>query len=147
MLAGGSYDFYRVLERRLRPAPWLVQAGDLLVWVVFAGLIFAVLQCCNQGELRLFVLLGLAAGALFYRRFFRRTVIRVESRLLELFLGAAVRAGRAAAWPFGLAVRAVRIPLAGAARLASGRRRAGSFFAEKFKNFGPVSRILGGGGE
>jgi len=66
-LAGFLYDVYRVIRERANIRRGAGSAlADLLFSAAVAGLVFALLLKANQAELRLYVLLGLAGGALLY---------------------------------------------------------------------------------
>jgi len=106
--------------RPARPAHGL---WDIVFWVIVTPVVFAATLVSNRGELRLHVLLGLAAGAAAYLVLARPVVVRA---------GLAVRRGaaRVAAAGRRLALRPVRflggrLRRAGAGFTAAGRRLAG----------------------
>jgi len=66
MAAGLLFDMYRLARRGLRPrgtGAWLL---DLMFWLVATPVVFALLLVANWGELRFYVVVGLAAGATLY---------------------------------------------------------------------------------
>lgn len=65
-LAGFLYDVYRVVRVRNNLRGWPGALGDLLFWAVATAVVFLLLLQTNQGELRLYVVLGLLGGALLY---------------------------------------------------------------------------------
>lgn len=73
-LSGFFYDFYRICRRLLG----LKRAGigDFLFCVGLTALVFASLLFINYGEMRFYVILGLALGALIYFQFCSRAVYR-----------------------------------------------------------------------
>jgi spore cortex biosynthesis protein YabQ len=73
---GILFDFYRVLNRSLRVHPVFTSVTDLLFWVVATVIIFASLLASNWGELRMYVFIGLAGGALLYFRMMSRFVTK-----------------------------------------------------------------------
>jgi spore cortex biosynthesis protein YabQ len=80
--AGGFlYDVYRAWRRTTRPGPRLTALCDLVFWLVLAGAFFAVLMPVNQGEMRLYFLLGLGGGALCYFRFCSPAALRMLGRM------------------------------------------------------------------
>lgn len=80
--AGGFlYDVYRAWRRTTRPGPRLTALCDLVFWLVLAGAFFAVLMPVNQGEMRLYFLLGLGGGALCYFRFCSPAASRMLGRV------------------------------------------------------------------
>ncbi|ANE45984.1 hypothetical protein SY83_06455 [Paenibacillus swuensis] len=63
---GVVYDAYRVLCSELRAPRWILSVMDLVYWLFATLFVFRVLYYSNQGEIRLFVFLGLILGILFY---------------------------------------------------------------------------------
>lgn len=66
MAVGLMFDGYRYVRRGIRmrgSVSWLL---DILFWLVATPLVFALLLVANWGELRFYVLVGLAAGGSFY---------------------------------------------------------------------------------
>lgn len=63
---GGLFDLYRVLSWQLRIARWVKSVLDIIYWVVATILVFQVLYYSNQGQIRLFVFLGILIGITFY---------------------------------------------------------------------------------
>lgn len=96
MFASGTgmgilFDFYRILTGQLRVPRWAVAILDILYWILVTLLVFQMLYTSNQGQLRLFVFIGLFAGATFYWLFLRigtvkaiLFVFKVINWLLEL---------------------------------------------------------------
>lgn len=82
MVAAGSligflFDFYRVLRGRLRPGPRGTFLGDLSFWLLSTVLVFAFMLRSNFGDFRLYVLLGVLAGAYLYHLLLSHVVIRL----------------------------------------------------------------------
>ncbi|SHF39020.1 spore cortex biosynthesis protein YabQ [Desulforamulus putei] len=86
MVAGFCYDLYRVTRGTLRLRRIGTALGDLLFWFVLTGVVFVLLLLGNWGEVRLYVLLGLALGAVIYLSVFSRrttSMIRWTFRALH----------------------------------------------------------------
>lgn len=111
LVMGLIIDFYRSIVgyRRLRPP--VVAAGDLLLWLLLTGLVFFLLLLNNWGEVRAYVLIGMAAGFLVYRkwlspfmlRFWHRTFF-VTGRIIRFLV-------RLLIFPFKLIQRILFLPL------------------------------------
>lgn len=80
---GVLFDFYRVLTGRLRWLRRLVPLLDLLYWVAATVIVFRVLIFSNEGQLRLFVFIGLWLGATLYFLYFSQTTVRLVHRLIR----------------------------------------------------------------
>lgn len=76
LVGGFCYDLYKVTRGTLRLRKVGTALGDALFWVILTGVVFALLLLGNWGEVRLYVLLGLALGALFYLSVCSRHITR-----------------------------------------------------------------------
>jgi len=84
ILIGVLFDFYRMLNRVIRPSSWLTQVGDLLFWLLLSGMVFWLLLIGNWGEVRAYVFLGLALGLIGHLRWFSKTTLRFWNWLFRL---------------------------------------------------------------
>lgn len=84
LVIGIIIDFYRsiIYYRRLRP--WAIAAGDLLIWLFLTVLVFFLLLLNNWGEVRVYVLLGIATGFLLYRKWFSPFMFRFWCRAFSI---------------------------------------------------------------
>lgn len=80
---GTVFDAYRVLTGQLRISRWLLPLFDLLYWTGVTLFVFGMLKHSNQGQLRFFVFVGLALGAVFYYLLFSGTVIRLVHLIIR----------------------------------------------------------------
>lgn len=62
------FDCYRFMRKTLRLRVLTTAVADLCFWLFAALIVFSVLLCSNGGEMRLYVFISLALGALFYYR-------------------------------------------------------------------------------
>ncbi|MBU2700676.1 spore cortex biosynthesis protein YabQ [Sporomusaceae bacterium BoRhaA] len=62
------FDCYRFMRKTLRLRVLTTAVADLCFWLLAALIVFSVLLCSNGGEMRLYVFISLALGALFYYR-------------------------------------------------------------------------------
>lgn len=76
---GVLFDVYRVLSGQLRPPRWLVPLLDIGYWIVATLFVFRALLYSNDGQVRVYVFLGLALGLwLYFRLVSRLTVVFVQ---------------------------------------------------------------------
>ncbi len=80
---GIAFDSYRVVSNRLHIGRIWIPIMDLLYWLVATLLIFRVLLAKNDGEVRIYVFLGLLIGTGFYFWLFSSTVISFVVWLIE----------------------------------------------------------------
>lgn len=77
LLIGAIFDLYRVLAGELRIPRWLYPPIDLAYWGFATLLVFRVLFYSNFGQVRLFVFIGLFAGAALYFTAFSATAVKI----------------------------------------------------------------------
>ncbi|NLL17462.1 MAG: spore cortex biosynthesis protein YabQ [Clostridia bacterium] len=81
LLMGIIIDAYRSFGYRRRPGFLVTVAGDLLLWLFLTGLVFFLLLLNNWGEVRAYVLIGMALGFLIYRKWFSAFMLRLWHRI------------------------------------------------------------------
>lgn len=83
-LLGVLFDCYRVLRGTVRLKTWSTALADLLYWLIATVVVFGILLFSNGGELRLYVFIGLFAGAALYYRLASNFVIRLLLEAVRL---------------------------------------------------------------
>lgn len=81
---GALFDVYRVLSGQLRPPRWLVPLLDIGYWMVATLFVFRALLYSNEGQVRLYVFLGLLLGVWLYFRLASRLTIRFVQLCIRL---------------------------------------------------------------
>ncbi|MTI83316.1 MAG: hypothetical protein FH756_05285 [Firmicutes bacterium] len=97
-LAAFCFDVYKALVRFFHIRRFALSVGDILFWIVLSGLIFAFLLFSNDGEMRGFMLVGLAAGVGIYLRILGEHSPRVITRVLEITHQIILFMARVLAW-------------------------------------------------
>jgi spore cortex biosynthesis protein YabQ len=91
---GLFFDFYRTIRWVVKPNKITTYLGDLIYWLLMAGLVFKVLLLISFGEVRLYLFICLALGGYLYFYFFSRFVLKMLQKtvvLLARFVGVIVR--------------------------------------------------------
>jgi spore cortex biosynthesis protein YabQ len=83
---GALFDVYRVLSGQLRPPRWLVPLLDIGYWIVATLFVFRALLYSNDGQVRVYVFLGLLLGVWLYFRLASRLTIRFVQLCIRLVL-------------------------------------------------------------
>ncbi len=84
IVLGFCFDGYRVVSGKLHFPRWIIPLLDVAYWLLAAIFIFRILFYANQGQLRLYVFLGLGIGAICYYLLFSRWVILATAALVDL---------------------------------------------------------------
>lgn len=90
---GVLYDMYRVLSDRLKVPNWVLAILDILYWLVGTVLVFRMLYASNQGQVRVFIFIGLVAGIIGYFALLSRMVLRFIGFIIKV-VQAAIRIGK-----------------------------------------------------
>ncbi len=119
---GVFFDLYRALRRLGTPGQLLTASTDLLFWFTYTVWVYIVLLRVNSGEVRVFLLLSLAIGAVSYFAWFSNSLMRawhfLFRRAIALFswLNLAVNklidtVLRVLLWPYRLLCTFLFLPL------------------------------------
>lgn len=77
---GLSYDLIRIYRRAYRHRLFLIHIEDLLYFLIWAVIVVWALRTYNNGEVRLYVWLGLFGGAAIYYVIIGRFLIKVVEK-------------------------------------------------------------------
>jgi spore cortex biosynthesis protein YabQ len=82
MLAGFYYDVYKVMRSALKFKKAGTCLGDIFFWLSITAIAFYLLLYKNSGEVRVYVFVGLALGALLYMQLLSSCACRILMRCL-----------------------------------------------------------------
>ncbi len=80
---GVVFDGYRVVSDELRINRWWIPVFDLLYWIAATIVVFHVLSANNEGEVRLYVFIGLLCGIGLYYWVFSKIVVKLVHIAIE----------------------------------------------------------------
>jgi spore cortex biosynthesis protein YabQ len=80
---GAVFDGYRVISSELRFPRWWLPLMDVAYWALAAVVVFRMLYASNNGEVRAYVFLGLALGAILHYWLFSSLVIKLVKWLID----------------------------------------------------------------
>jgi spore cortex biosynthesis protein YabQ len=86
LVLGAMFDIFRVLSGKLRLPRWTQPLVDIIYWIVATILVFKLLYFSNEGQVRVFVFLGILIGICFYFAFLSMWVIRAVLLLIRFIL-------------------------------------------------------------
>jgi spore cortex biosynthesis protein YabQ len=88
MLCGLSmglvFDVYRVASHRFHVARWLLPGLDVVYWAAATLAVFSILLESNQGEVRMYVFLGLGIGVTGYFGLFSHWVVKLAGKIIDI---------------------------------------------------------------
>lgn len=69
---GALFDIFRILSEHFRLPKWAMPIVDIVYWIVATILVFRLLLGSNEGQVRVFVFIGLCLGVLLYYPLFSK---------------------------------------------------------------------------
>ncbi len=83
VLIGILFDFFRILRRSVKTPNIITYIQDVLFWVLTGILILYNIWYFNNGEIRLYMFLGIIMGVLVYITTLSNIIIRIFTKLLK----------------------------------------------------------------
>lgn len=84
------YDLFRIKRKAVKTADILIHIEDFIYWIIVAVVMFTVVYYSNEGEIRAYIFIGTAIGAILYALLLSMlvvasfmTVIRIVSIILK----------------------------------------------------------------
>ena len=79
---GVLFDFFRILRRTIKTANIITYIEDILFWVLTGILILYNIWYFNNGEIRVYMFLGIILGVLIYISTLSNIVVKLFTRIL-----------------------------------------------------------------
>ena len=79
---GVLFDFFRILRRTIKTANIITYIEDILFWVLTGILILYNIWYFNNGEIRVYMFLGIILGVLIYMSTLSNLVVKLFTRIL-----------------------------------------------------------------
>ena len=77
------FDFFRISRRKGTTKNFVVYMQDVLYWIIVAIIIIISAFVTNDGELRGYMFIGYAIGAIFYLILFSKIFIKIIGGILD----------------------------------------------------------------
>lgn len=83
---GILFDFFRILRRSFKTINIITYIEDVLFWVLTGILILYNIWYFNNGEIRIFLFLGIILGTLIYMLTLSNIIITIFTKILRLII-------------------------------------------------------------
>lgn len=83
---GLLFDFFRILRRSFKTPNIVIYIEDILFWVLTGFLILYNIWYFNNGEIRLYMFLGIIIGILIYVSTLSSILVKVLSKILQTII-------------------------------------------------------------
>ena len=84
ILIGLLFDFFRILRKAIKTSNFITYVEDIIFWILTGFIILYSIFVFNNGELRLFVFLGILIGVLVYMFFISEYFIRYNIKMINI---------------------------------------------------------------
>lgn len=83
---GILFDFFRILRRSIKTSNLATYIQDILFWILTGIIVLYSIWYFNNGELRIFVFLGLIIGLLIYMTTLSSIIVKIFTKLLVILI-------------------------------------------------------------
>lgn len=84
ILIGLLFDFFRIARKVFNTNDVVTYIEDTLFWILAGAIVLYSIFVFNNGELRLFMFLGIALGAFVYMLFVSYYIIKINVKLINM---------------------------------------------------------------
>lgn len=85
VIIGILFDFFRILRKSFKTKDGITYFEDLLFWILTGFSILYFIFVFNNGEIRLFMFLGIAVGITLYMLIFSSLFIKINVTIITFF--------------------------------------------------------------
>ena len=83
---GILFDFFRILRRTIKTSNIITYIEDILFWILTGLLILYNIWYFNNGEIRIYMFLGIIMGVLIYMSTLSNILIKIFSKVLQVII-------------------------------------------------------------
>ena len=86
VVIGILFDFFRILRRSFKTSNIITYVEDVLFWILTGVLILYNIWYFNNGEIRIYMFLGIIMGLLIYMRTLSNIIVSLFSKILKMLI-------------------------------------------------------------
>lgn len=86
VLIGLLFDFFRIARKVVNTNDFITYIEDVLFWILAGAIVLYSIFIFNNGELRLFMFLGIILGAFSYMIFISSYVIKINVKIINILI-------------------------------------------------------------
>lgn len=84
IVTGLLFDFFRISRKVFKTNDVITYIEDILFWILAGGIVLYSIFVFNNGELRLFMFLGIVLGAFVYMLFVSSYIIKINVKIINI---------------------------------------------------------------
>ena len=86
LIIGLLFDFFRILRRSIKTSNIITYIEDVLFWILTGLLVLYNIWYFNNGEIRIFMFLGIILGVLIYMSTLSNIIVKIFSTILQTII-------------------------------------------------------------
>ena len=86
VIIGVLFDFFRILRRTIKTSNIITYIEDVLFWILTGLLILYNIWYFNNGEIRIYMFLGIIMGVLIYMSTLSNLLIKIFSKIFQTII-------------------------------------------------------------
>lgn len=83
IIIGLLFDFFRILRRSFKTKDFITYIQDILFWILTGFILLYSIFTFNNGEIRLFMFLGVVIGIIIYMLFISSYIIKINVAIIK----------------------------------------------------------------
>ncbi len=109
IIIGLIFDFFRILRRSIKTPDLITYLEDIILSLIIGIILILSIVIFNNGELRLYIFLGLIVGLLLYLVTVSKYIIRLNTSILSIFITLIKKVFKILSFPFILIIKMINI--------------------------------------
>lgn len=81
-IIGILYDIFRILRKSFKTVDFITYIEDIVFWILTGLILLYSIFKFNNGELRLYIFLGIALGAILYNLIFSNVFVKINVKII-----------------------------------------------------------------
>ena len=86
IIIGLLFDFFRISRRVIKTNDFITYIEDILFWILTGFIVLYSIFIFNNGELRLYMFVGILLGTIFYMLFISSYIIKVNVTIINFII-------------------------------------------------------------
>lgn len=108
IIIGLLFDFFRILRKSFKTKDFVTYIEDILFWILTGFTILYSIFTFNNGEIRLFLFLGIILGIILYMLFLSNYVIKINVSIINCIKNIVIKIFRIIIKPFEYIYKLIR---------------------------------------
>lgn len=108
ILLGVLFDIFRILRKSFKTSDLITYVEDIIFWVIAGFILFYTVYKFNNGEIRSYVLLGIAVGLSMYLIIFSKIFININVTVITFIKNICVKIAKFMLYPLKILLNFMR---------------------------------------